>query len=218
MGDGQLTPGRRRVLELIKRLAPVRARELATRLEMSDAAIRQHLGDLDDMGLVQREEIAPASGRGRPAGLWGLTPAAAAAFPDGHAELTIGLVDAIRNTVGEKGLRQIIDHRARDQIAAYERLMPSGGRVSLRRRVDALARQRTAEGYMAEVVQERSGVYLLIEHHCPICEAASSCTRLCQAELEVFRAVLGEDVSVERTRHLLSNDERCVYRIRRASG
>ena len=66
---------------------------------------------------------------------------------------------------------------------------------------------------MAEVVREKPGVYLLVEHHCPICAAATTCQALCGAELGVFRAVLGPDVTVERTTHLLNDGDRCVYRI-----
>ncbi len=71
----------------------------------------------------------------------------------------------------------------------------------------------TAEGYMAEVVQEKPGRYLLIEHHCPICDAAKCCQGLCRAELDVFRKTLGRGVTIERIEHLLSEGDRCVYRI-----
>jgi predicted ArsR family transcriptional regulator len=83
----------------------------------------------------------------------------------------------------------------------------------LRRRVAALARQRTVEGYMAEARVDGDAV-LLIEHHCPVCLAAAACTGLCRGELELFRGVLGADVDVERTQHLIAGDPRCVYRIR----
>jgi len=66
---------------------------------------------------------------------------------------------------------------------------------------------------MAEVTGAPDDL-LLIEHHCPICEAAEACAGFCRAELGVFRAVLGDDVSVERTEHLLSGGARCAYRIR----
>ena len=54
---------------------------------------------------------------------------------------------------------------------------------------------------------------LLIEHHCPICNAATECQSLCRSELDVFRAALGDDAQVVREQHLLSGDTRCVYRI-----
>ena len=84
---------------------------------------------------------------------------------------------------------------------------------SLKKRVETLAALRTAEGYMADVVQEKPGAYLLTEHHCPICEAATSCQGFCNAELDVFRKVLGRGVRIERVKHLLSGGDRCVYRI-----
>jgi predicted ArsR family transcriptional regulator len=81
-------------------------------------------------------------------------------------------------------------------------------------RVRTLAEQRTAEGYMADV--ERDGDdYLLVEHHCPIHDAATECVGLCAAELDAFRTALGDDVEVTREQHLLAGDHRCTYRISR---
>src|SRR5258708_36122225 len=46
--------------------------------------------------------------------------------------------------------------------------------------------------------------YLLVERHCPICIAATSCTGLCREELSVFRKLLGDRVQVERTEHIVA--------------
>ena len=54
---------------------------------------------------------------------------------------------------------------------------------------------------------------LLVEHHCPICTAASACAGLCTSELELFREVMGRRCRVERTQHILSGDRRCAYRM-----
>jgi predicted ArsR family transcriptional regulator len=53
----------------------------------------------------------------------------------------------------------------------------------------------------------------LIEHHCPICAAAKTCQGFCRSELEVFRDVLGPNVSVERESHIVAGAPRCVYRV-----
>lgn len=76
-----------------------------------------------------------------------------------------------------------------------------------------LADLRTAEGYVAESVEQPNGDVLLIEHHCPICDAASTCQGFCTAELQLFERALGPDVNVAREQHLLSGDTRCAYRI-----
>jgi predicted ArsR family transcriptional regulator len=118
----------------------------------------------------------------------------------------------VRTALGDDGLARVIDARAEKQRAAYERAMPKRG--SLRARAEALARVRAEEGYVAEVIDDPEGRgVLLVEHHCPICAAATSCPGLCSSELELFRTVLGPQVSVERTQHLLGGDRRCAYRI-----
>ena len=109
-------------------------------------------------------------------------------------------------------LDEVIALRTGAQQHVYEQAIAEAG-DSLAERAGALARMRTAEGYMAEVTGEPDDL-LLIEHHCPICEAAEACAGFCRAELGVFRTVLGEDVSVERTEHLLAGASRCAYRIR----
>ncbi len=100
--------------------------------------------------------------------------------------------------------------RAKHQITAYREKLD--GLEGVGARVRALAKLRTAEGYMAEASSEADGAWLLIENHCPVCSAASVCADLCQAELEVFRTVLGPGVKVERSEHLLSGFRRCAYR------
>ncbi len=132
----------------------------------------------------------------------------------GHAELTLGLLDAMTEAFGRRGLGKLIAARGDAQRAAYSaRIRP---RWPLKRRVEALARIRAEEGYMAEVRPAGRGVYLLVENHGPICAAARACRGLCQRELELFQEVLGPDVEVTRLDHLLSGERRCSYRIRRA--
>lgn len=211
MNETTLSDAKRKILEYLKRRGPTTPGELAEVMGLTDVAIRQHLQGLEGAELV-RSEKEPARGRGRPSMRWALTELANELFPDRHAELTLGLITAVRDTFGEEGLDQVIRRRAEEQVRQYQSRMMAH---SLKGRVEALAQQRTEEGYMAEVIVERPGCYLLVENHCPICEAATSCVRLCGAELDVFCRVLGEDVRVERTAHMLAGDRRCAYRIQK---
>lgn len=211
---GTVTTAKRRVLEELKRSGPATAGTVAEALELTDVAVRQHLTALEADGLVACSNGAPA-GRGRPPTTWALTSRAQSVFPDNHAQLTIELIDAVRAAVGEDGLRRVVDARADAQVEAYHRRVP-GADASLAARARALARLRNDEGYMAEVVREGPDQYLLIEHNCPICDAATACTGICRAEWDVFRKVLGDDVEVDRVEHLLSEGTRCVYRLRRS--
>jgi predicted ArsR family transcriptional regulator len=209
----ELTDAKRRIIERLKRVESATAPELAAGFGLTDTAVRQHLEALEAVGLVERSASEP-TGRGRPPVAWRLTPLAASLFPDRHAELTVELISSIRDALGEKGLAKVIGTRARSQEAGYRGLLPDPTSTPVAARVERLAEVRTAEGYLAEVVNEPDGTVLLVEHHCPIADAAHSCTGLCQSELELFRKVLGDDVVVERTQHLIAGDQRCAYRVR----
>ena len=203
------SPARRAILELLKWEGPQDAREMARRLDVSPMAVRQHLYALAEQKLVTHTKDPRPMGR--PAKLWGLTPAANVMFPNAHADLTLSLLRSVRETFGEPGMSRLIATRSKEQIEAYRAEVPRTG--SLRRRLEALAKLRTREGYMAEVKEDPEGNLLLVENHCPICAAATMCQNLCAAELSVFSAVLGKDVRVERTDHILAGARRCAYRV-----
>jgi len=205
----ELSDAKRRIIELLKRSDSATAHELAVQFSTTTTAVRQHLDTLEHAGLVERFE-GEVHGRGRPAIRWRTTPLTAELFPDRHGELTVELIGSIRDTLGDDALDAVIDRRAAEQLHAYREVLPDEG-VPVR--VRALAARRTEEGYLAEVVEDR-GDLILVEHHCPICTAATACQGLCRSELEVFRAALGESVEVTREQHLLSGDARCAYRIR----
>jgi len=207
-----VSDAKKRILDLLKRNETQTAGQLARHFSLTEVAIRQHLAALQSANLVKSQARAPR-GRGRPAILWSLTNTAQELFPNRHAELTVELIQATRSVLGEEAMLRVIDARAADQINKYRREMPRE-EMPLRLRVEALAKLRTREGYIAEVREQGDGSFLLIEHHCPICEAATCCLGLCASEHRVFQKALGDDALVERTEHLLSDGSRCVYFIR----
>ena len=198
------------VLFQLKMRGEQTAAQLAKKLGVTPMAVRQHLGALEEEALVSyRDERRRV---GRPARVWRLTERAAQRFPDSHAELTVDLLDSMRQVFGEEGTLQLIRARTRRQLRDYRDRLP-GRDAPVQRRVAALARLRRDEGYMAEWSRERDGSFLLVENHCPICAAASACQGLCSEELGLFRRVLGRDVTVERSEHILRGARRCAYRI-----
>ncbi len=204
---------RRAVLDLLKQAGPQDAALLAERLGITPMAVRQHLYELQEEGLVAHEAVRRPVGR--PAKLWRLTDAAERFFPDGHAELTTGLLQAMRQAFGAEGLDRLLAVRTEQQVADYRAAID--GAASLPTRLRRLAERRSSEGYMAEVEAEPDGAWLFVENHCPICTAAKACSGLCASELEVFRRVLGPEVEIDRTDHILAGARRCAYRVRMLS-
>ena len=200
---------RRAIIHLLKQSGAMDAQAIADQLGISAMAVRQHLYALQDEALVAYQEEARPMGR--PAKLWHLTAAADRFFPEGYAELTLSLIQSVHEAFGEAGLNRLLDIRTRQQLDAYHSQMKD--QTSLQEQLKTLADIRTNEGYMAEVLPQADGSILLVENHCPICAVAEACTGLCARELEVFQAVLGDHVDIERTEHILKGARHCAYRI-----
>ena len=200
---------RRAIVQLLKTEGALDSTSLGRRLKLTPMAVRQHLYALQDEKLVTSEQ-RPVP-RGRPAKFWTLTPDAARLFPDAYAELSVALLSAVEDTFGANGMQRLLDARLTRQQTDYAARIPKA--LPLEKKLQRLAQLRTAEGYMAEVRREGKGVFVLVENHCPICAAATACQGFCTSELDLFRSILGPDVQVERTEHIVGGDRRCAYRV-----
>jgi predicted ArsR family transcriptional regulator len=198
-----------RILFRLKTRGPQAIAELGAAFGVTSEAVRQLLVKAEADGLVTYEDRR--EGRGRPKRLWRLSESGHARFPDRHSELTVGLLDAVREEFGDAGLDRLIARREAAQREAYRAAMSRTR--SVEGRVKVLAELRDREGYMAEWRREDDGSLTLVENHCPICAAAASCRNLCRSELAIFRDVLGDGVEVERTDHVLAGARRCAYRV-----
>ncbi|MDK2124559.1 helix-turn-helix transcriptional regulator [Parachitinimonas caeni] len=197
-----------RILYLLKTRGPQTAQALAEWLDLTSMGARRQLESLQEKGLLQTEDRR--DGVGRPSRYWSLSDAGHARFPDRHADLTLQLIGHVRQLFGEEGLDRLIAERERQMELLYTARADACD--SLAEKVSALAEARTAEGYMAEVQASDDG-WLLVENHCPICAAARQCQGFCRSELAVFRRSLGEECQVERVEHVISEGQRCAYRI-----
>jgi predicted ArsR family transcriptional regulator len=215
IGDAQ-----RRIVDHLKRAGASTTTAIAAALGVTTQAVRPQLVELEERGLVNAETVATGT-RGRPPIGWALAPLAIDLFPDRHGDLTVELLHTMRTELGEEAIDKVLAARDAAHLAELRRRMAEAGVEAddIGGRVAVLADQRSRQGYMAEVIDEgdKGDDLLLVEHHCPVCAAATECQELCRNELELFRAAIGESADVERAQHLLSGDERCVYRIRARS-
>lgn len=195
-------------LMLLKTRGALTASAIAQELGMTKEGARLQLLKYTDEGLI--EAANESTGVGRPKQFFSLTAAGHAKFPDTHAELTVKLISMIRSTLGDNALQSVMD--ASEQTGRDKYMLELEPVDELEERIAKLTEIRSREGYMAEYSKDEDG-YLLVENHCPICAAATSCQGFCSGELNVFRFVLGEKVVVNRLDHIVSGDRRCSYRI-----
>ncbi|WP_422354921.1 helix-turn-helix transcriptional regulator [Roseivirga pacifica] len=198
-----------RILFLLKMKGAITSAILAEELGVTKEGARQKLLKLEAEGLVQ--SFAKSEGVGRPITLYDLSQKGNDEFPDSHAQITVELLRSIKNLLGENALDLLISDRERQTYGRYNQAMNSA--KTLKERLEKLAQLRSEEGYMAEW-KEEDGTFFLTENHCPICAAATECQGFCRAELKNFRDLIGKDYQVDRIKHIVSDEQRCVYRIR----
>jgi predicted ArsR family transcriptional regulator len=210
---------KQRVIEHLQVVQSSTAPEMARLCAVTDAAMRQHLEQLEAEGLVCRSN-QPSTGptRGRPAVHWVLNPdkqqsiseSFPETFPDRHHDLAVDLLVGINESLGPDALHTVLTRRG-ERLASHYQTLVAG--LPLAERVSRLATARDAEGYRAEASTDADGSHVLTEHHCAIAEAAAACAGLCESELVVFRTALGPDTTVERIQFAPAGDGRCSYRI-----
>jgi len=195
-----------KILHKIKREGEVTAKQLAQDFTMTTMGARQHLQSLQDEGYLDFEDIRVKVGR--PTRHWNLTAQGHRFFNDRHGDLAVHVLDAVENLFGEQGLLKVAAERENKTFAHYHAAMLECHTTL--EKLTALTALRDNDGYMAELSHSEDG-FVLIENHCPICKAATRCPSLCQSELNIFRRLLGDGVTVERREHIIDGQRRCCY-------
>ena len=196
------------ILTQIKMKGEVTAAWLANKFEMTKEGARQHLLKLENKSLVKT--ISKSEGVGRPFTYYSLTEKGNTYFPDAHAQVTVELLQSVKQLLGENALDLLVTDREKQTYDRYQAFL--GETQSLEERLDKLVELRSGEGYMAEWNKDE-GAYYLVENHCPICAAATECQGFCRAELTNFRELIGKSYKIERVKHIIKDDHRCVYKI-----
>ena len=202
---------RRDLLLRLRHDGPSSPESLASNLGASRTGVLQQLHALETAGLVSRQAIR--HGVGRPRHLYDVTAAAQDLFPTNYEGLADGLLAAIRAIGGEGLVDDVFDERrrmTRERIRGRlaERLPPD---APIADRVRELAVIQDEAGYLAEAIIGPDGVIRLVERNCAIHHIAADTGAACQAELDLFREVLGVDV--QRETHIVAGDRCCSYRI-----
>ncbi|BAP31149.1 DeoR family transcriptional regulator [Chryseobacterium sp. StRB126] len=201
-------PAGDRILMFLKMRGEATSLLIAKELSITKEGARKHLLNLAEAGLI--EPTMKSEGVGRPSTYYTLTDKGLAQFPDTHAEVTVQLLQSVKNLLGENALDLLITDREKNTYERYEKAISKT--KTLEERLEVLAEARSKEGYMAEWKKEGKE-YFLIENHCPICAAATECQGFCRAELSNFQSLIGSEYTVERVDHIISGGQRCVYKI-----
>ncbi len=197
-----------KILQLLKTKGAMTAKSLAEELNVTTMGIRQHMLQLEQANDVNFQDKKAV--RGRPTRYWFLTKKSDRHFPNGHEVLNLQIIESVKQVFGEIGLEKLIKQREHETFENYSKHLK--GLDDLKGRLHALANIRSDEGYMA-TVEEKEDAFWLLENHCSICAAASSCLNFCRSELHLFQDLFKGYGTITREEHIMQGARRCAYKI-----
>jgi predicted ArsR family transcriptional regulator len=208
-----------RVARVLLEGGPATVADLAERLELTGAAVRKHLDDLVDAGLVDCTDRPPFGpdnrprGRGRPARYYHVTQAGRDSFDNAYDDVAVGALRFLAETGGSDAVMDFARRRVAEMERQYADLLEAA--EAPQESIEVLADALTAAGYAAVVVPTGNGVQLC-QHNCPLAHVAEEFPQFCEAETEAFGRLLGTHVM--RLATLANGDGVCTTHIPTAIG
>jgi len=192
------------ILVVLRKEQPLTMRALADHFGLTANALRRHLTELVDAGLVvYRREIR---GQGAPTFAYSLSDAGEALFPRAYID---PLVDALESLRAREGTEAVVALFRKRWDTMAESAMPRLVTLPLHERAPLLAELLTAESYMSEAIAGLGDDTTIRHHNCAVREIALRFPEVCSAEAEFIETVLG--APVERRAHLKDGCRACEY-------
>ena len=111
---------RDRVLQAISERGPITAATLADDLGLTAPAVRRHLENLEEAGLITEREAAPGvRGRGRPARSFVLSDAGHQALESDYDHLATEALRFLAQEAGEEAVRRFAESRVAELEGRY---------------------------------------------------------------------------------------------------
>ena len=209
--NGHAPTVRRELVLALRTAGPSSPDQLAALVGASRTGVLQQLRVLETDGLVSRR--TERHGVGRPRHLYDVTASAQQLFPTNYDGLAAGLIAAIETIGGRVLVDRVFETRRAQTAERIRRRLDEsvGGQGPFLERVRELAVIQDEQGYLSSAELSADGTIRLREHNCAIFHVAADDPAACEAELELFREVLGAEVV--RETHIAAGDRCCTYRI-----
>jgi len=174
MGEPSLSGTKQDILTLLLK-QELSASALAGLLDVSGAAIRQHLQTLEAMGLIERRK--QGSQPGRPAYLYRLSPGGKRQFPQRHDLLLSLIVEILLRRDGAAGLESLLREAAQRMADALP--ASSNGTGEPERWKALLAQLEERLAWSAESRDVPGGAHRLEVFQCPFQSVSDDQANIC---------------------------------------
>ncbi len=200
------SPTQRRVLVALKRRGEATADELATALDISASAVRQHLSALRSAGFIaaRQERGHP----GRPADRYHATDLTEPLFGATDGSLSIELLEHIEEEDPE--LVNRVFERRRRRLVEEAKCRLEGRPID--EQVAVVSDLLDSQGFLVDSDALSDTHYRINLHSCAIWAVANRYHQACTAELDFIRDLI-PDATVERVALKTDGAHTCAYEI-----
>lgn len=185
------------ILNTLKRTRGLSVNELVAKMKMSYMGIKQHCLTLERDGYL--DTWRRPQKMGRPEMVYRLTRRTHDLFPSDSNEMTLELLKSVAEIYGPNGPEKLLFHLFERKTAALKEKVKGD---TLAERVRWLVKQREAEGFMSQFINdEKEGGPQILECHSPIMNLLDQYPIIGRLEQDMVEAVLGTPVRREETRN-----------------
>jgi predicted ArsR family transcriptional regulator len=205
----QLPDSRRAILTTLKQRGPATIAQLADAIGLTGEAVRQQLLQLQRDGWVEaRIERSDERARtGRPATIYRLSEAGDHLFPKQYDGLTVVMIDAVAEEIGEDALTRVLARLTDDRVSSVGSSLNG---LTLAQKVMALKNWYLDDDPYMDI-EASNGSYTLKERNCPFLNTAMRRPMLCSISVNALTRLLG--FRVVREEKFQNGDGRCVFRV-----
>ena len=171
----------------ILRSSPCTVEELATKLELTDNAVRAHLATLERDGIVRQSGIR--RGARKPHFTYALTDEADRLFPKAYDALLNQLIAVLKHRLSPAEIEDVLREVGRAVAAS----MPNGHDASLHSRVQKALKVLEAIGGSAEI-ERQNGKIVIRGNGCPLAAAVSVHPEVCRLAETLVGEIVKEPV------------------------
>ncbi|MGD2157512.1 MAG: winged helix-turn-helix transcriptional regulator [Anaerolineales bacterium] len=200
-----MTSTRKRVLKTLLTRQRCTINELADVVGINPISVRHHINKLEADGMVTSEE--ERHGVGRPHRLYFLTDKGMEQFPTRYLQLTIRLLEQIKETMPEPMVGKLFSQMAADMAEDYTSEADID-HLDTEERLDLLKTLLAEEGFTVEW-EQRGDHYHIREVSCPYYHVGQSHPEVCSVDQTLISTVLS--VPVEKVNCILNGDSYCTY-------
>jgi predicted ArsR family transcriptional regulator len=187
--DRQFFEGTRGRMVALLRRGGRTVEEMARAVGLTNNGVRAHLATLERDGILrQRGTVRPASGGGKPAYVYELTPEAEDLFPKAYEPVLGRLLDVLSEELGPQESEALL--RGVGRRMAEGRGAPEGG---VRARTEEAVAALNELGGLAEL-EERDGGLLIRGYGCPLAAVTPDHPEACRMVETLIAELVGVSV------------------------